>query len=386
MSNKTYKIPTLPFDIDVETKAVLKQTNLASRKLGELNGIVEKIPNPEILVRTLSLQEAKDSSSIESIITTHDELYKAEIVGAKYISPAAKEVSTYADALMEVTSQVTKNGLITEHLIKEINRIIKHNDAGYTTTLGKALKNDRTQEVIYIPPQTIEEIQKHMRNLEAFINDDSLSELDPLVKMAIIHHQFESIHPFGDGNGRAGRVLNIVYLVSKGLLNMPILYLSRYINHNKSEYYELLQNVRTQRNQKSWEAWILFILKGVEISSDETIQFVRSISDLMMRFKHQIRDNRPKIYSQDLINNLFRHPYTKIEFVMNELRISRPTAISYLNQLTEEGILTKLKLGRDNYYINEALYNLILNAFHPESREEEEEDTIFTESKMLDDM
>ena len=167
---------------------------------------------------------------------------------------------------------------------------------------------------------------------------------------------------------------------------MPILYLSRYINHNKSEYYELLQNVRTQRNQKSWEAWILFILKGVEISSDETIQFVRSISDLMMRFKHQIRDNRPKIYSQDLINNLFRHPYTKIEFVMNELRISRPTAISYLNQLTEEGILTKLKLGRDNYYINEALYNLILNAFHPESREEEEEDTIFTESKVLDDM
>lgn len=384
MNSKTYKIPTLPFDIDVETKAVLKQTNLASRKLGELNGIVEKIPNPEILVRTLSLQEAKDSSSIESIITTHDELYKAEIIGAKYITPAAKEVSTYANALMEVTSHVSKNGLITERLIKEINRIIKHNDAGYTTTPGKALKNDRTQEVVYIPPQTIVEIQGHMRNLEAFINDDSLSDLDPLVKMAIIHHQFESIHPFGDGNGRAGRVLNIVYLVSKGLLNMPILYLSRYINHNKSEYYELLQNIRTQRNQEAWETWILFILKGVEITSEETIQFVRKISELMMRFKHQIRDHRPKIYSQDLINNLFRHPYTKIEFVMNELRISRPTAISYLNQLIEDGILIKRKHGRDNYYINQALYDLILNAFHPESTNEE--DTIFTEPKAIDDL
>lgn len=384
MSGKTYEIPTLPFDIDVETKAVLKQTNLASRKLGKLNGIVEKIPNPEILVRTLSLQEAKDSSSIESIITTHDELYKAEIISSKYISPAAKEVSTYADALMEVTSKVSKSGLIIERLIKEINRIIKHNDAGYTTTPGEVLKNDRTQEVIYIPPQTIEEIQAHMRNLEAFINDDSLSELDPLVKMAIIHHQFESIHPFGDGNGRAGRVLNIVYLVSKGLLNMPILYLSRYINHNKNEYYDLLQNIRTHRNQEAWESWIMFILRGVEITSEETIQFVRKISELMMRFKHQIRDNRPKIYSQDLINNLFKHPYTKIEFVMNELRISRPTAISYLNQLTEEGILTKLKLGRDNYYINEALYDLILNAFHPESKKEDE--TIFTESNVVGDM
>lgn len=384
MNDKTYRIPTLPFDIDVETKAVLKQTNLASRKLGELNGIVEKIPNPEILIRTLSLQEAKDSSSIESIITTHDELYKAEIAGAKYISPAAKEVGTYADALMEVTAKVQRSGLITEKVIKDINRIIKRNDAGYTTTPGKALKNDRTQEVVYIPPQTIDEIQQHMRNLETFINDDSLSELDPLVKMAIIHHQFESIHPFGDGNGRAGRVLNIVYLVSKGLLNMPILYLSRYINHNKNEYYRLLQQIRMQCDQSAWEEWILFILKGVEITSDETIQFVRSISNLMMRFKHQIRDNRPKIYSQDLINNLFRHPYTKIEFLVSELRITRPTAISYLNQLIEDGILTKLKLGRDNYYINVELYSLIINAFHHGSGKPT--DTIVTEIGVEEDV
>lgn len=364
MEKEQYSIPQLPLEIDVETKAVLKQTNLASRKLGELNGIVEKIPNPEILIRTLSLQEAKDSSSIESIITTHDELYKAEIGANKYSTIAAKEVSTYADALMEVVHQVRKRGMITEGMIKEIYRHIKHNNAGYTTTPGKSLINERTKEKVYTPPQTIDEIQGHMRNLEAFINNDSLSDIDPLVKMAIIHHQFESIHPFGDGNGRAGRVLNILYLVNKGLLNMPILYLSRYINHYKGRYYDLLQRIRDQNDQKSWEAWILFILKGVEQTADESIQFVRGIGNMMMRYKHRIREKLPNVYSQDLINNLFRHPYTKIEFVVNEVGVSRPTAMSYLNQLIGIGVLDKLKLGRENYYVNKELYDFILNAFH----------------------
>lgn len=364
MEKEQYSIPQLPLEIDVETKAVLKQTNLASRKLGELNGIVEKIPNPEILIRTLSLQEAKDSSSIESIITTHDELYKAEIGVNKYSTIAAKEVSTYADALMEVVHQVMKRGMITEGMIKEIYRHIKHNNAGYTTTPGKSLINERTKETVYTPPQTIDEIQGHMRNLEAFINNDSLSDIDPLVKMAIIHHQFESIHPFGDGNGRAGRVLNILYLVNKGLLNMPILYLSRYINHYKGRYYDLLQRIRDQNDQKSWEAWILFILKGVEQTADESIQFVRGIGNMMMRYKHRIREKLPNVYSQDLINNLFRHPYTKIEFVVNEVGVSRPTAMSYLNQLIGIGVLDKLKLGRENYYVNKELYDFILNAFH----------------------
>lgn len=366
MNNKQYNIPQLPIEIDVETKAVLKQTNLASRKLGELNGIIEKIPNPEILIRTLSLQEAKDSSSIESIITTHDELYKAEIGANKYSTIAAKEVSTYADALMEVVQQVMKRGIITEGMIKDIYRNIKHNDAGYTTIPGKSLINERTKEKVYTPPQTIDEIQAHMRNLELFINDDSLSDIDPLVKMAIIHHQFESIHPFGDGNGRAGRVLNILYLVSKELLNLPVLYLSRYINHYKGRYYELLQRVRDYNNQESWEAWILFMLKGVEQTADESIKFVRGIGEMMMRYKHQIREQLPNVYSQDLINNLFRHPYTKIEFVVNEVRVSRPTAMSYLNQLIEAGLLDKLKLGRENYYVNKELFNFILNAFHYE--------------------
>lgn len=363
MSEKRYIIPALPLSCDVETKAVMKQTTLASRKLGELNGIVEKIPNPEILIRTLSLQEAMDSSSIESIITTHDELYKAEIGANKYSTIAAKEVSTYADALMEVFEIVKQRNLITQGMIKEIYRQIKHNDAGYTTTPGKKLINEKTKESVYTPPQTIDEIQLHMRNLEKFINDDTLSDLDPLVKMAIIHHQFESIHPFGDGNGRAGRVLNILYLVAQGLLNMPILYLSRYINQNKGEYYRQLQSVR---DTLVWEPWIIFMLKGVEQTADETIKFIRGISDMMLQYKHRIRKNLPNVYSQDLINNLFRHPYTKIEFVVKEVGVSRPTAMSYLNQLIDEGILNKLKLGRENYYINNGLFSFILNAFHSE--------------------
>lgn len=240
---------------------------------------------------------------------------------------------------------------------------IKHNDAGYTTTPGKKLINEKTKESVYTPPQTIDEIQLHMRNLERFINDNTLSDLDPLVKMAIIHHQFESIHPFGDGNGRAGRVLNILYLVAQGLLNMPILYLSRYVNQNKGEYYRQLQAVR---DTLVWEPWIVFMLKGVEQTADETIKFVRGISDMMLQYKHRIRKNLPNVYSQDLINNLFRHPYTKIEFVVKEVGVSRPTAMSYLNQLIDEGILSKLKLGRENYYINNGLFNFILSAFHSE--------------------
>lgn len=356
-----YNIPTLPLKKDLETKAVLKQTVASNRKLAELKGIVKIVPNPSVLIRTLALQEAKDSSAIESIITTHDELYRAEVGFGKYATPAAKEVSTYADALMRVVRFVSQRGIITENDIKTIYQAIKHNDGGYTTTPGKVLKNERTGEVVYTPPQSIDEIKKYMLNLVNFINDDDLCDLDPLIKMAIIHHQFESIHPFGDGNGRAGRVLNILYLVVKGLLDLPILYLSRYIIQNKGDYYRYLQEVR---DKGVWENWILFMLKGIETTADETIRFVEGIADMMMEYKHLIRSRMPKLYSQDLINNLFRHPYTKIEFVVDELNVSRPTAISYLNQLIDAKLLIKIKLGRENFYMNKKFYEFILNAFH----------------------
>ena len=356
-----YEIPILPLRREVETKAVLKQAAKAHRRLAELKGAVLSIPNKTILINTLSLQEAKDSSAVESIITTHDELYKAELSFHTATSPAAKEVQSYSGALIHGFELVKKHELLTCNDIIEIYRRIKHNQAGFRNTPGTALINDRTGESVYQPPQSYDDIVSYMSNLEKFINDDSISDLDPLVKMCIIHHQFESIHPFSDGNGRTGRIVNILYLVLQGLLDYPILYLSRYIIKNKEEYYRLIQSVR---DQEEWESWILFLLKGLEDTSQETVSLVLNIKELMLEYKQKIRSELPKIYSQDLLNNLFKHPYTKIDFICDELNISRPTATSYLNKLVDNGFLAKMKLGRDNFYLNMKLFDLLLNAFH----------------------
>lgn len=359
----SYQIPDLPLSFEVETKAVLKQTIEANKRLAELKGVVKTMPNASILINTLALQEAKDSSAIESIITTHDELFKAELFVQQFTSAGAKEVQTYADALKQGFEMVAKKHLLTNNSIIEIYKNVKLNTAGFRSTPGTTLKNERTQEVVYEPPQSIDLIQKFMSNLERFINDNAISDLDPLVKMAIIHHQFESIHPFSDGNGRTGRIINILYLVQQGLLDLPVLYLSRYVIKNKAKYYELLQKVR---DEQAWEAWILFILKGIEVTAIETIALVEGVKKLMAEFKKEIRDHLGKIYSQDLLNNLFRHPYTRIEFVMKELSISRPTASSYLKQLETKGLVTKIKLGRENFYLNDKLFDLLINAFHLE--------------------
>ena len=213
---------------------------------------------------------------------------------------------------------------------------------------------------MFTPPQTHDEVIEHMNNLEQFINVNELSDWDPLVKMAVIHHQFESIHPFYDGNGRTGRIVNILYLVKEGLLNLPILYLSRYINRNKGDYYRLLQKVRTEN---AWEEWVLYILDGVEQTSLQTIELIGGIKTVMQKqkHKHKLRTNLPKIYSQDLLNNLFRHPYTKIDFVMEETGVSRKTAAKYLDELDKLGLVSKQKIWKDNYYINTDLFNLLLN-------------------------
>ncbi len=356
-----YIIPTLPLKQDIETKVVLKQLAQSHRRLAELKGAVKTMPNESILINTLSLQEAKDSSAVESIITTHDELYKAELFANQYTTPASKEVRSYADALISGFASVKKNGLITCNTIIDIYKHIKKNNAGFRTTPGTTLKNENTQQIVYTPPQSIDEINRHMANLEKYINDNSLSDEDPLIKMAIIHHQFESIHPFSDGNGRTGRIVNILYLVINDLLDLPVLYLSRYIIKNKGEYYKLLQYVR---DNNEWEEWILFMLKGIEETSIETTELITNIKTLMMQYKQKIRTELPKIYSQDLLNNLFRHPYTKIDFICEELGVSRPTATSYLSQLVGNGYLQKIKLGRDNFYLNTELFTLLMNSFH----------------------
>lgn len=254
--------------------------------------------------------------------------------------------------------------------------MLEENDAGFRKLPGTALINEQTGETVSTPPQSHDEILSLMRNLEGFINDSQVSDADPVVKMAVIHHRFETIHPFYDGNGRTGRMINILYLVKEGLLKLPILYLSRYINHNKASYYRLLQQVR---NMGEWEAWIIFMLDAVEQTSLQTSTIIREIKELMAKHKHDIRRQLPKIYSQDLINSLFRHPYTKIEYIKNDLGITRKTAARFLEQLCSINILNKNKLGKENYYFNDDLISLLSN-INSLKREVEKAPQIITSS------
>ncbi len=351
-------IERLPPDRDLEPRSVLKKLVPAHRYLAELKGLALTIPNEHILINTLALQEAKDSSEIENIVTTHDDLYKADLFSDDIRNPAAKEVSRYASALKTGFEQVKQDRLITLNHIIAFQSVLEQNNAGIRKLPGTALKNDRTGETIYTPPQDHEEVIRLMNNLEQFINNDKICDADTLVKMAVIHHQFESIHPFYDGNGRTGRIINILYLVAKGLLDIPVLYLSRYIIRTRSEYYRLLQQTRETGD---WEPWVLYMLEGIEQTARQTIWIIQQIKEVMMTYKHRMRTELPKIYSQDLLNNLFYHPYTRIEFVQNDLRVSRLTATKYLEQLTENGFIEKHKVGRYNYYVNRPLMNIFVD-------------------------
>lgn len=352
---KHWELSELPFNIDLETVKVLKSLPSAHAALAELKGIASTIPNQNILINTLGLQEAKDSSAIENIITTHDDLYKSELNLNKFNSLNSKEVQNYISALKRGFELSSKSGLLTNKMILQIQEVLEDNQAGYRKLPGTALKNAATGETIYTPPQDYDEIVRLMSNLEKYINDSEMSNVDPLIKMAIIHFQFESIHPFYDGNGRTGRIINILYMVIEKLQNLPILYLSSYIIKHKSDYYKYLQKVR---DEDLWEDWILFMIKGVEETARETIELIIKIKELMLEYKQLLRDNY-KFYSQDLLNNLFKHPYTKIEFVVQDLGVSRLTAANYLNKLAEDNVLKKEKLGTSNYYVNEKLFDLL---------------------------
>jgi len=330
----------------------------ANRALAELKGRAATIPNQGILIDTLALQEAKASSEIENIVTTQDELFQLGLFPDGLESGAAKEVARYRDALkLGLTQLLNTGGLIRNATLIEMYQFLKARSDGFRSTPGTALMNDRTGEVIYLPPQDRNQIITAMSSLEAFINDDEICQIDPLIKMALIHHQFESIHPFADGNGRIGRILNVLYLTKTGLLDIPILYLSRHVNQQKAEYYRLLQSVREEGD---WEAWVLFMLEAVEKTSRTTLALVEGIRKQMADVKQRLRTQLPKLYSQDLLNNLFRHPYTRIQFVRDDLRVTRQTAADYLDQLVEKGFLEKHKSGRSNYYINTALVSLFL--------------------------
>ncbi len=345
-----------PLTVEVETKAVLRKAALAHKALAELKGVVSSIPNENILIETLTLREARESSAIENIISTIDEVYQSNLMALQFATPQAKEVHLYAKALRKGFELVRKHGLLTSKYILEIQAIVEQNTAGFRKLPGTKLLNDKTGEVIYTPPQDYTDIVELMNNLEKFINTDEMMDADPLIKIALIHHQFESIHPFYDGNGRTGRIINILYLIQKNLLDLPVLYLSRYLIQHKGEYYRLLQQVREKGD---WESWILYMLNGIEQTANESIVLIKNIRALMQEYKQNIRSNHSKLYSQDLLNNLFKYPYTKIEYIEAELDVSRSTAIRYLESLVKTGILKKQKIGRDNFYINQRLFALL---------------------------
>ncbi len=337
-----------------ESVAILKKVASASRKLAELKGVAATLPHQGILINTLGIQEAKDSSEVENIVTTHDELFQADQSPSGLSGTATKEVFRYRQALQTGFTTVKKSGLLTTNQILEIQGVLEHNRAGFRKIPGTVLKNG-LGETIYTPPQDFNEIISLMSDLERFINDNDLFDADPLVKMAIIHHRFESIHPFYDGNGRTGRIINILYLVKQGLLDIPVLYLSRYIVRTKTDYYSLLQSVRTE---DAWEAWVLYLLNGVEESATQGIATIQKIKEAFRLAKHSIRAKH-KFYTQDLVNNLFTHPYTKIEHLERDLKVTRITATKYLEALAKDGLLRKEKVGRSNYFINQVLVSIL---------------------------
>lgn len=358
----TYQLPILPPSANFETVAILKDLARASRALAELKGRAAIIPNQGILIDTLSIQEAMASSEIENIITTQDEQFQASLFPNHAVAGPAKEVHRYRGALLlGVEDLVATGGVIRNNALIAMYQHLKERRDGFRVTPGTTLRSESSGQTVYVPPQDANLIRQAMYALEIFMNDDSASGLDPLIKMAIIHHQFQSIHPFADGNGRIGRILNVIYLTKAGLLDIPILYISRFINQNKQQYYALLQAVRdAQDKTEAWQAWVCWMLEAVAETSATTLVLVEGIRQQMQDTKDKLRSDLPHLYSQDLLNNLFRHPYTRIEFVKNDLSVSRPTASKYLKELAAAGLVEERKAGRNLYYVNTRLVALLL--------------------------
>ena len=347
-------LPSLPPNVELETKPVLKQTTAASRALAELKGAGDLIPNQSVLVRMIGLQEAKLSSEIENIVTTNDELYRAFADENGKTDPPTKEVLRYNDALWYGIDQMRSGRPLCTSLFEEIVQIITQNASGVRRVPGTAIVNDSTKATIYTPPEGEKVIRDKLGALEEFLH--GTDDIDPLVKMAALHYQFEAIHPFSDGNGRTGRILNILYLISVGLLDVPVLYLSRYVMEHKSDYYIGLRQVT---EQNAWENWTLFMLRGIEETALVTHQRIQSIRALMQQTSHKVREELPKVYSKDLMEVLFAQPYCKIRFLEQSGIAKRDAASKYLRQLSQIGVLSPVPIGRDIYYLNKPFFDLL---------------------------
>lgn len=344
----------LPFnDYDLKTPRILESLNEASRSLAELKGFANSIPNQYILINAITINEAKDSSEIENIVTTHDSIYKV-LTESGFKDESAKEVVDYRSAIWRGYEIIKEKEFISTNILVELQGMIEHNKAGIRKNPGTKLINSKTGEVIYTPPQDEKEIRDLLKNLEDYINEND--DVDSLIKMALIHYQFESIHPFYDGNGRTGRILNVLYLVLNNLLDSPILYLSNYINKNKDEYYRLFTEFRENSN---YEDWIIYILKGIEETSKNTIELIKLIQEEMEAYKQDFITKLPKIYSEELLDSLFYEVYTRINYIEERCHVTRQTAATYLNSLVEAGLLEFEKIGRESIYKNTRLINLL---------------------------
>jgi len=347
-------LPLLPPKADVETKAILKKAIAANRELAGMVNSCKRLPNQGVLYNLIFLKEAKDSSEVENIITTNDELYEAFSSDKIHLDPGTKEVLHYVDALWVGISQIQKDQILTTKTFINIVNTIKENTAGIRSNSGVKIINDKTKEVIYTPPEGKEVILDKLKNLEEFINKKD--DIDPLIKMAIIHYQFESIHPFSDGNGRTGRIINLLYLTLCGLLDHPVLFLSKYILDSKDQYYIKLRNV-TEKDD--WEDWIKYMLEGIEKTAIYTKTKIDGIINLFDETKNLIKERKPKIYSKDLVEVIFKQPYCKIKFIEEAGIAKRLTASKYLQELEEIGVLRGKKVGKEKLYVNIKFYNLL---------------------------
>lgn len=354
-ANQPYNIlPLLPPEADLETPVILKAAIAANRSLAELKGKAESLPNPSILINSIVAQEAKASSEIENIVTTNDKLFMALSANDRQTDPQTKEVLRYRQALWKGVSSL-EHGDMGPQLFIKLMQIIKESEAGIRDDSGTVIANPKTRKIIYWPPEGEELIQGLLENLAKYLQADD--DVDPLIKMAVIHYQFEAIHPFEDGNGRTGRILNILYLIRQNLLQQPVLYLSDHIIANKPDYYRLLREV-TEKG--AWEPWILFVLEAVQTTSKKTMTRIESIQQLLEETLAEAKSVLPdRVYSKELIELLFEQPYCKVKFLVDRNLAKRQTAADYLKELESAGFLKSKQVGREVLYLNVRLYNLL---------------------------
>lgn len=349
------ELPLLPPVEDIESKDILKESIQANKVLARLDGSIAHLPNPSVLVDSIGFQEAKVSSEIENVITTHDELYQYAVAESTTMNTATKEVLHYKEALWMGFEEIVAKEIMTTNLFVKLVQVIKENKSGIRTTPGTRIVNDQTGAVIYTPPEGETIIRDKLKNLEEFLNlnDDNV---DPLIKMAVAHYQFEAIHPFGDGNGRTGRIINILYLVQQKLLSQPVLYLSRYILDNRTDYYRLLREVTEDGN---WQGWIMYMIRAVEEMSILTLKKIDEIRNAMIETGDKINKELPKIYSKDLLEVLFQRPYSKRRFLEDAGIAKVKTAGTYLAALEEKGFLKSVEVGKEKLYLNTTFLDIL---------------------------